>query len=164
MNPHEKILQLRWHAQSCFMKWATTWQNQQNVCAPSEDSDQPGHPPSLITVFAVRMKKTWVLTYPLSAQRRLDQTGRKPRLISLRWVHSFCWFCHVVAQIYHITELVTFLLDHINTNLMNQYVHCEQLENEPPDDKTQQNDLCAQRTLRSAWASAQSDQSSLCAQ
>ena len=24
------------------------------VCAPSEDSDQPGHPPSLIRVFAVR--------------------------------------------------------------------------------------------------------------
>ena len=25
--------------------------------APSEDSDQPGHPPILIRVFAVRMKK-----------------------------------------------------------------------------------------------------------
>ena len=33
--------------------WAMTWQNQQNGCAPSEDSDQPGHPPSRITVFAV---------------------------------------------------------------------------------------------------------------
>ena len=33
--------------------WATSWQNQQNDCAPSEDSDQPGHPPSLIRVFAV---------------------------------------------------------------------------------------------------------------
>ena len=40
-------------------------------CAPSEDSDQPRHPPSLIRVFAVRMKKHWVLSYPLSAQRRL---------------------------------------------------------------------------------------------
>ena len=28
--------------------WAATWQNQQNDCAPSEDSDQPGHPPCLI--------------------------------------------------------------------------------------------------------------------
>ena len=27
------------------------------ACAPSEDSDQPGHPPSLIRVFTVRMKK-----------------------------------------------------------------------------------------------------------
>ena len=52
-------------------KWAASWQNQQSECAPSEDSDQPGHPPSLIRVFAVRMKKAWVLSYPLSAQRRL---------------------------------------------------------------------------------------------
>ena len=32
--------------------WAATWQNQQSDCAPSEDSDQPRHPPSLIRVFA----------------------------------------------------------------------------------------------------------------
>ena len=31
-------------------KWAATWQNQQSGCAPSEDSDQPGHPPSLISL------------------------------------------------------------------------------------------------------------------
>ena len=37
-----------------LVNWATTWQNQQNECAPNEDSDQPGHPPSLIRVFAVR--------------------------------------------------------------------------------------------------------------
>ena len=41
------------------------------ACAPSEESDQPGHPPSLIRVFAIRLKKTWILSYPLSAQRRL---------------------------------------------------------------------------------------------
>ena len=33
--------------------WATTWQNQQCDCAPSEDSDQPGHPPSLISLRCV---------------------------------------------------------------------------------------------------------------
>ena len=32
---------------------AVTWQNQQNECAQSEDSDQPGHLPSLIQVFAL---------------------------------------------------------------------------------------------------------------
>ena len=37
-----------------FFAWAASWQNQQNDCAPSEDSDQSGHPPSLIRVFAVR--------------------------------------------------------------------------------------------------------------
>ena len=31
---------------------------QQGECAPSEDSDQPGHPPSLISVFADRMKNS----------------------------------------------------------------------------------------------------------
>ena len=34
--------------------WAASWQNQQNDCVPSKDSNQPGHPPSLIRVFAVR--------------------------------------------------------------------------------------------------------------
>ena len=34
--------------------WAETWQNQQSDCVASEDSDQPGHPPSLTRVLAVR--------------------------------------------------------------------------------------------------------------
>ena len=41
------------------------------ACAPSEDSDQPGHSPSVIRVFTVLMKKPWVLSYPLRAQQRL---------------------------------------------------------------------------------------------
>ena len=36
------------------MQIEVTRQNHQNECAPSEDSDQPGHRPSLIRVFAVR--------------------------------------------------------------------------------------------------------------
>ena len=36
-----------------YLIWAALWQNQQSECAPSEDSDQPGHPPGLIRVFAV---------------------------------------------------------------------------------------------------------------
>ena len=68
---------------------AASWQNQQNDCAPSEDSDQPGHLPSLIRVFAVRMKKAWVLSYPLSAQRRLWSDWADAQAdLSLRWVHS----------------------------------------------------------------------------
>ena len=62
-----------------------TWQNQQNECAPSEDSDEPGYPSSLIRIFAVRMKKPWVLSYPLSAQRRLWSDWGMPRLI---WVFA----------------------------------------------------------------------------
>ena len=40
------------------------------TCAPSEDSDQLEHPPSLIRVFAVRMNIPWVISYPFSTQRR----------------------------------------------------------------------------------------------
>ena len=71
-----------------FNIWATTWQNQQNECTPSEDSDQPGHPPSMIRVFAVH-KKAWVLSYPLSAQQDSDQTGGDAQAdLSLRWAHT----------------------------------------------------------------------------
>ena len=70
-------------------KWAATWQNQQCGCAPSEDSDQPGHPPSLIRVFAVRMKKAWVLSYLLSVQRRLWSDWADAQVdLSLRWAHT----------------------------------------------------------------------------
>ena len=74
----------------CIMlTWTATWQNQQSDYAPSEDSDQPGHPPSLIRVFAVRMKKPWVHSYPLSAQRKLwsDWADAIPDL-SLCWAHT----------------------------------------------------------------------------
>ena len=74
----------------CFGKiWAVTWQNQQNEYAPSEDSDQPGHQPSLIRVFAVCMKKSWVLSYPLSTQRRLWSDWADAQAdLSLRWSYS----------------------------------------------------------------------------
>ena len=66
-----------WQNQQSDYYWvfAVRWQNQQSDCASSEDSDQPGHPPSLIRVFAVHMKKAWVLSY---AQADL----------SLCWAHS----------------------------------------------------------------------------
>ena len=123
------VIRLQLQALSKLAKqsmWAASWQNQQCGSAPSEDSDQPGHPPpSLIRVFAVRMKKAWVLSYQLNAQRRLwsdwadahsedsYQTGRMPRLI---WVFAgrtatllvLSWGGSVVADNvrYRITILV----------------------------------------------------------
>ena len=75
----------------------------------SEDSDQPGHPPSLIRVFAVHLKKAWVLSYPLSAQRRLWSDWADAQAdLSLRWAHmSFCWFCHEAAQFFLVAFLVS---------------------------------------------------------
>ena len=73
----------------CTINCATTWQNQQNECAPSEDSDQPGHLPRLIRVFAVRMKKPWILSYPVSAPQRLWSDWANAQAdLSLRWAHT----------------------------------------------------------------------------
>ena len=50
--------------------------------------------PSLIRVFAVRMKKPWVLSYPLSAQWRLwSDWAHVQADPSLRWAH-----CHFVGS------------------------------------------------------------------
>ena len=76
MEAHSACIQ-QWHFFTTFI-WTATWLNQQNDCAPSEDSDQLGHLPSLIRVFSVRMKKHWILSYPLSAQRRLIRLGGCP--------------------------------------------------------------------------------------
>ena len=65
--------------------WAASWQNQQNDFAPSEDRDQPGHPPSLIRVFTVRSVGSRGLNVSLGGQEYSDQTGRMPRLI---WVFA----------------------------------------------------------------------------
>ena len=65
--------------------------------------DQPGNWPTIRpvwSVFAVRMKKPRILSYPLSAQRRLwlDCVDAQADL-SLRWANmSFCWFCHAADQ------------------------------------------------------------------
>ena len=71
------------------------------VCAPSEDSDQPGHLPSLIRVFAVRSVGSWGPNVSSCGQRRLWSDWADAQAdLSLRWAQrSFCWFCHEAAQI-----------------------------------------------------------------
>ena len=65
-----------------FINWAATWQNQQNDCAPSEDSDQPGHPPGLIRVFAVHSMGT------LRQQRLWSDQADAQADLSLRCAHT----------------------------------------------------------------------------
>ena len=80
--------------------------------APSKDSDQPGHPPSLIRVFAVRMKKAWVLSYPLSAQQRLwSEWADAQTDLSLRWAHSH-FVCFVMRRLIYVRFKVS-LYSHI---------------------------------------------------
>ena len=121
------------------------------ACAPIEDSDQPWHPPSMISVFAVRTKKAWVLSYPLSPQQRLIKLGG-----CLGWSESslgtqpFCWFCHEVAQMHMRNHSVwSELWPWSEASSSSLY--------EPPHDKTNKM-MHAQQRLRSA----QSDQSLRC--
>ena len=59
------------------------------------------------SVFAVRMKKPWVLSYPLSAQRRLWSGWADAQVdLSLHWEHMpLCWFCHEAAQMHLIQKI-----------------------------------------------------------
>ena len=76
------------------------------TCAPSEDSDLPGHPPSLIRVFAVRSMSNWGPNVSSCGQRRLIRLGGCPRwsesllgaqaiLLILSWGGYFevCYVC-----------------------------------------------------------------------
>ena len=78
-----------------FFAFGDNCERQRETC-----SNQPGHPSSLIRVFAIRMKKSWVLSYPLSAQQRFRSDWADIQADpSLQWAHrSFCWFCHAVVQ------------------------------------------------------------------
>ena len=68
------------------------------VCA-SKDSDQPGHPPSLTRVFAVRSMGSQGPN-DMGTAETLIRLGECPGWSeSLLGAQSFCWFCHVVAQI-----------------------------------------------------------------
>ena len=77
--------------------------------APSKDSDQPGHPPSLIRVFAIRNMKHWVLSYPLSALWRFlsdcgwpglseSSLGAQVILLVLSWAGSNSVTCIIPDQ------------------------------------------------------------------
>ena len=49
--------------------------NNKMTCAPSEDADQPGHPPSLIRVFTVRSKSSKRPNLSSRGQGRLIRLG-----------------------------------------------------------------------------------------
>ena len=78
---------------------------------PNEDSDQPGHLSSLISVFAVHMEKVWVLSYPLSAQQRLRSDWAYAQAdLSLCWAHMpFYWFCHALAHTLFILSIQVYM-------------------------------------------------------
>ena len=87
---------------------AASWQNQQSDCAPSEDSAR---------VFAVRMKKAWILSYPLSTQQRLWSDWADTQAdLSLRWVHT-----HFVD---FVVLLLIFPFLDVHSSLERISIHC----------------------------------------
>ena len=69
------------------------------TCAPSEDSDQPGHLPSLIRVFTVRSVGSQGPKVSSCRRQRLIRLGGYQADLSLRWAHMpFGWFCHAAAH------------------------------------------------------------------
>ena len=69
--------------------WAATWQNQQNECAPSKDSDQPGRLPSLISVFDVCSLCSQVPKLSSCRQQRCWSDSADAQAdLRLHWVHS----------------------------------------------------------------------------
>ena len=101
MTKPTKWLCAQWRLRSA---WASA-QSDQSLRCPHEESLGPKLPikrmPSLIRVFAVRMKKAWVLSYPLSAQRRLIRLDGCPGWSeSSLGAQSLCWFWHVVAHMH----------------------------------------------------------------
>ena len=72
------------------------------ACEPSQDRSA-WHLPYLIRGFIVCMMKAWVLSYPLSAQRRLIRLGGCPGW-SESWLgtHLFCCFCHEMAHLWFV--------------------------------------------------------------
>ena len=68
------------------------------TCAPSDNSDQPRHRPSLIRVFNVAHLVTTDSRLLHVDSEDSDQTDSQFDL-SFRWAHMiFCWFCHALAQ------------------------------------------------------------------
>ena len=96
-----------------IQKWAGARKTNKMTCAPSIDSDQPGHPPSRTSVFAMRLINRQRCKLSSCGQRRLWSDWADTQAdLSLSWAHrSFCWFCHAVAkgQILHLFSHACFL-------------------------------------------------------
>ena len=79
--------------------WAATRQNQQNGCAPSKDSDQSGHPPSVISLRCALNGQLRTQTFFMRTAKTLIREGGCPGWSeSSLGAQSLCWVCHVVVN------------------------------------------------------------------
>ena len=69
------------------------------------------------SVFAVRMKKAWVLSYPWSTHRRLIRLGRCPGWSeSSLGAQSLCWFSHVAAHMLCVYIYIYIQIAHLSND------------------------------------------------
>ena len=70
-------------------------------CAPSKDSDQPGHPPSLIKVFAVHLISTKDPSFLHADSEDWSDWADAQTDLSFHWAHRpYCWFCCAAAHMF----------------------------------------------------------------
>ena len=86
--------------------WASAWQNLQHGMCAQKDSDQLGHPPSLISLFCAHCTAKDP-SFLQANSRDSDQTGQMPRLIWVFAGHTchfkgfvMCWLIFYIAWLY----------------------------------------------------------------
>ena len=144
---------------------AASWQNQQNDCASSEDSDQPGHPPSLIRVFAVPQLAANDPSFLHTGSEDSDQTGQMARLtwvfagrtchfvgFVMRWLISCCgsslnvmrkYFVQPLNEIWHADLKLMGILKRgfFSGNWFDEIYYDGQIHNSKQDGFTQQDEF-----------------------
>ena len=79
--------------------WAAEWQNQQIDMFAQRRPRSAWASAQSDRVFAIRVKKSWVLSYPLSAQWRLWSDWADAQADLRRKHMPNCWCCRVAAHL-----------------------------------------------------------------
>ena len=147
---------------------------------PAKTQISLGIHPVWLRVFTVRRKKAWVLSYPLNAQQKLIRLGGYPGwsksllgahaillVFVMRWLTLAYFFRnietgHIAQELWECVRPIQYWGKNSIGRTVTVEIHV--LWNDLSRDMTKPTKwMCAQRRLRSAWPSAQSDQSSLSA-
>ena len=140
------------------------------MSVPNKDSDQPGHLPSLIRILAVRFMGSSGPKHSPGSQRRLrsDRGGASwsESLLAAQVILLFL-LCSGWNDFSYILNTLSLLFPGIKWNFSKPHVSPEwphtRSEGKLIRIVTKPTKwLCTQQRLRSAWASAQSDQSLCC--
>ena len=106
------------------------------------------------SAFAGRMKKAWVLSYPLSAQRRLWSDWADAHAdLSLRWAHMpFCWFCHEAAQMYFERfSLLMLVTGFVSNQTLEHPFYLQDINEELIDVVVSRLDYCGRSGIDPGW-------------